>query len=502
MQHGDAWYRHHPQRRVGFFDRATRTLALDTLRSPLTLDSDVASDLLGFVARLPAAERPRSIYVTGGDEAATTPAPEWFTEPVLSGWNLRRWYDKADRRTGVYDAGSLQDGMTIDLRMAAPWFGVETNAQTCLAAWRLLGFQLRREFGEHVSLRMTPAMTGTELLEASLPASLALPTLPDALREQIAAFSTQGRRELFPSLEQTKTLPELVELDCRFAYAAACHHLPVGAVLQDGQREIMPHVPGFYLCKVSVPRDWGHIGLLPDLASIEGPEKVNYPRRPRQKFWSWATGAEVEFAREKGWRIVIYQRILWPDTHRRPDVAKLWIERLVGLRQQLRQRPGSEAQLAANAVRHLVIDAIGSFYREQKPEHGILPLANINELPQGAIPHVENGQVLWERMTPIAPDLLRYAHPEWAATVWGRTRVRLAKQALRMPFSSLVALRTDGIWTCANAYDLALAEFNETSEKPGTWRVKSSLAGPLAWPENESQLIALMRRARGEDEGE
>ena len=153
-------------------------------------------------------------------------------------------------------------------------------------------------------------------------------------------------------------------------------------------------------------------------------------------------------------------------------------------------------------MRHLVIDAIGSFYREQKPEHGILPLANINELPQGAIPHVENGQVLWERMTPIAPDLLRYAHPEWAATVWGRTRVRLAKQALRMPFSSLVALRTDGIWTCANAYDLALAEFNETSEKPGTWRVKSSLAGPLAWPENESQLIALMRRARGEDEGE
>jgi hypothetical protein len=59
-----------------------------------------------------------------------------------------------------------------------------------------------------------------------------------------------------------------------------------------------------------------------------------------------------------------------------------------------------------------------------------------------------------------------------------------------------VALRTDGIWTCANAYELAVAEFNDHAEKPGTWRVKSALSGPLAWPQNEAELIALMRRAR------
>ena len=502
---GETWYRHHPQRSVGFFDRATRTLALDTLRLSLTLESDVASDLLAFVASLSAAERPRVVYITGGDEAATTPAPEWFTEPVLAGWNLRRWHNDTDRRTGVYDAGDLSSGVTIDLRMAAPWFGAATDASVCLAAWRLLGRQLRGAFGDHLSLLTTPAMTGTQLLEASLPASLSIPTLPDALRTQITAFSTQGRRELFTPPAHNARLPELVELDCRFAYAAACHHLPVGPVVEDGKRELAPYVPGFYLVEAVVPRDWAHIGLLPDLASIEdATERVSYPRRPRHKFWSWATGAEVELARAWGWRVTIYQRILWPETHRRPDVAKLWIERLVALRRLLRQRETPDAQLAANAVRHLVIDAIGSFYRRERPEHGILPLARIDELPAGAIPHVEGDQVLWQRLAPIAPDLLRYAHPEWAATVWGRTRVRLAKQALRMPFDSLVALRTDGIWTCANAYDLAVAEFNDTSEKPGTWRVKSSLSGSspagLAWPENEAALIALMRRARADEE--
>jgi hypothetical protein len=341
-------------------------------------------------------------------------------------------------------------------------------------------------------------MTGTALLEASLPLNVAIPTLPAALRAQISAFATQGRRELFPLPgRQPVLVPELVELDCRFAYAACMHHLPVGAVVHDATPALTPYVPGFYLVQATVPRDWSHIGLLPDLASIEDVnERVSYPRRPRQRFWSWATGAEVELAQSQGWRVVIHQRILWPETHRRPDVARFWIERLVALRAQFRQQLGPEAELAANAVRHLVIDAIGSFARQERPEHGILPLARIDELPQGAIPHVEDGQVLWQRLAPIAPDLLRYAHPEWAATVWGRTRVRLAKQALRVPFASLVALRTDGIWTCANAYELAVAEFNDHAEKPGTWRVKSALSGPLAWPQNEAELIALMRRAR------
>ena len=489
----------HTQRRTAFYDTRSRVLALDTGRVvSLTLDSDRASDLLAFLASLPNTERPRTVFICGGDSAATTPAVDWWQEPLAHGWALRQWHNAVDRRTGVYE----RDGVTLDLRMAAPWFGASGAALdpvVCLAAWRRLLQQLRGGFGQHVSLVTTPAMTGLELLEASLPYGVAVETLPEPARDHLHSISTQGRRELFAPY--TRTVSDLWEIDARWMYAACLHNLPVGPMVTDNKDAFAGFTPGFYMVKARVPAGWSHIGLLPDLATLDGPGSIEYPRRPRKAFWSWATGAEVQLALAQGWKLAIYQRILWPETGTRgaPDVAKTWITKLRALRDAAQYGPlagAPEAELLAAALRHLVIDSVGRWYSREREEHGILPLARINELPSGAVPHIERDLVLWERTAAIRPEWERYAHPEWAATVWGRTRARLAAQALTLPFHSLVALRTDGIWTTANPYELAV---RDDDPRPGAWRVKSYLQGPEFWPQSEAALIDLMRRARGKD---
>lgn len=507
---------HHTPRRVAFYDLASRTLALETIRAQtLTLDGPRASDLLAFLAALPERERPRLVYLCGGDTAGTTPGISWWHEPLSHGWALRRWYDKTDRRTAVYDRGEL----LCELRMAAPWFGGTGPAldpATCLDAWKLLLRQWRGAFGNQAVLMTTPAMTGMEAFEASMPYGASVETLSPELRTLIQGFTTQGRRELFHSF--TRTISTLTEIDARWMYAACLHRLPTGPLLRDARNEFAGYTPGFYLVQATVPATWGHIGLLPDLATIEPgeagiePEEderdgvrygVRYPRRPRQRFWSWASGAEVMLAKQCGWRVKIHQRLLWPETEKRPDVAKVWITKLRALRESGQHQGTPASELVAGAYRHLVIDVIGSWYAGEREEHGILPLEQLGELPQGAIPHIERNDatgadvVLWSRYRPLSSELLRYRHPEWAATVWGRARARLAAQALRYPLGSLVALRTDGIWTTANVYDLAV---NDDDTRPGAWRVKSCLDGPVFWPTSEAQLIELMRRARGSED--
>jgi hypothetical protein len=492
----------HSQRRVAFYAPDSATLALDGANAGrvqlLTLDGYSASDLLGFCASLPERERPRTVFLCGGDSAATTPPVSWWREPLGLGWTLARWHNAADRRTGVYS----RDGVTLDLRMAAPWFdasGAALDPACCLVAWRQLLRDLRGAFGDLTTLLTTPAMTGMELLEASFPQGLQVATLPGELRELLAEITTQGRRELFSPF--TRTISDLYEVDARWMYAACLHHLPVGRSVQDRDHEYAGFTPGFYLVDAQVPGNWGHIGLLPDLETLHGPSGVRYPRRPRQWMQSWCTGAELDLARRSGWRTTIQQRILWPETHQRPDVTKQWIGRLRSLREAQLTAGTPTAPLLASAYRHLVIDPVGRWFSRETEEHGMLPLERIGELPPDAVPHIEQvgaqAMVLWSRETPLSAEWLRYAHPEWAAMVWGRARARLATQAMNYPLGSLVALRTDGIWTTANPYDLAV---NDDDTRPGAWRVKSYLAGPQPWPTSEAQFVSLMRLARqGED---
>jgi hypothetical protein len=215
------------------------------------------------------------------------------------------------------------------------------------------------------------------------------------------------------------------------------------------------------------------------------------------------TGAEAQLALKHGWGLTIQDRILWPETGRHTDPAKLWIGKLRDLRATLLKQDTAVSHLAAGAVRHLVLDTIGRWHAAARDEYGVLPLARINELPAGAIPHIEAGEVLWMRPAQPDPKLLKYSHPEWSSTVWGRSRARTAAFALTLPYTSLMRIHTDGVWTTASLY--ALAERQVTAQPgtlaPGTWRIKASLEGPLPWPRTEAEFLNMLALAQDEGEG-
>lgn len=509
-------------RRAAFYGAATGHMVVEAApRDPLydhaySLDcgTESAAPLLHTVATLPEAKRPRIVFVCAPADAA--PDEGWYLRPLAHGWSLMRWHNQSDHRTAVY----ARDGLEIDVRVVSPWFGESDAAEpaTHLAARNLLRRHLAWRFGQRVDLLNTPGMTGGELLEMTLPRSLVIPTLPEALREEIRAFSTQGRREVYPDPgdpgvqgDQYGPVDNAWLLDSVFQYAACLSHLPIGRVVRDTSDAYAGYAPGFYRVHATPPRGWSHVGLLP---YRESDGSISYPRTPGASFDAWVTSAELALAMDpeqgNNWDVAIRERVLWPDTHRLPDAAKNWIRYLREIRAALLTPPtdGSgttaPARLAAGAVRHLVIDTIGRWNATAREEWGLLPLARINELPPGAIPHIVTlgggySAVSYMRPARIDATLLRFSHPEWAATVWGRSRARTADMLTSLPYGTLLRTHTDGIWAALSAYDLmnspaALATRPERMT-PGAWRVKGLITGPFGWPADEGAWQAIVGAA-------
>lgn len=509
---------HYDERRAAFFSPTTHTLAIDAPapRPPLcaALASDYAPALLSHIAALDPDERPRVVYVCGGSEAATTPPVEWWHEPLRFGWRMRQWHNAADRRTAIYEHGErgAPDHVMIDLRMSAGWWGADGAAaldpQTCVRAWRILARQLRTTFGnaDHPAVLLaTPAQTGIELFEASLPARLLVETLPESLRDELhAVIATQGRSELREprGAFDTPRIERLIELDARWMYAACLRGLPIGPMRRDTTAEYAGYTPGFYRIWFRVPTTWRHIGLLP-LITETG---VTYPDAPGQTYTGWVGGAELDLARRCGWDTEILERILWPETRNLPDVAETWIDKLRRLRESTQAGRRPEDALVSAALRHLAIDTVGRWASRGGMEYGILPLSQGADLPAGAAPRVLSNaagvnMIEWRRERPLRDDALPFAHPEWAATVWSRSRTRLARYVIGLGAAQVVALRNDAAWlSIPRDTDVALSYGGAAVGAPGTWRVKSDLIAPqgtsFEWPRSHDELLALMALAR------
>jgi hypothetical protein len=73
--------------------------------------------------------------------------------------------------------------------------------------------------------------------------------------------------------------------------------------------------------------------------------------------------------------------------------------------------------------------------------------------------------------------------------VWGKARAKLASVALGLPFNSIVSLRTDAIWSTHNP------EWPDVG-KPGTFRLKAIIEGPVSAPRGEADMRAMLSAAR------
>lgn len=249
---------------------------------------------------------------------------------------------------------------------------------------------------------------------------------------------------------------------------------------------------GFLTASVRVPDDWSHIGLLPEV--YEGDDKQTHrrwPRTPGQWFSSTMTTAEYHLAVGEGWDVRIKRRYLWHKPQ--CDPARGWRDKLVALRgryQTAAERGDIVAKALAATVRRLMLNTIGLWFSHQAFTDGYVRREDIPHLMAGnptARVSVHGRHWFYVRI-PRDPAGNVWQHPEWAAQTWGKARAKLAGRALDLPFESIVGLRTDSI--------IATIDPGWQGDKPGTFRLKEIIEGPLSAPRNDTEMRALLANAR------
>ena len=444
-------------------------------------------------------KRAVTLFLCAGRAINHRPDREWFT-PARE-WSRERFF--WNRLQAEYE----RNGFRVYLYGTGDFWGEEKDLDVIYAAWNALEKRLARAFRINgYTLRWTPASTGRDLLEVSLPKEQRYPRLPDNLLELITHNFGQARIETLPPVPGRETLDEGVYvLDARWMYASCISHLPVGPCYHDQANEflgvrtkagkLVPAVPGFYRVTVQVPEGWQHIGLLKaEKARTLTDDSASYPNEPGQVFTNWTTAAELALALDNRWKAEIHERLVWPETDKVTDPLATWRKQLVTLREQIEQEGDTErgqvGALLKDAIRTIVLHTLGSFNQyqtfidhetlrsERKPGEPLLPVIPYKIYKQTA------DKIIWKEAVPLPEGRQRFIHPEWSATLWGRARAKLAQFALRLPYEDIVSLRTDSVW-CAS-FPAWIVQ--EDDGKPGRFRVKEFIPGPWSWPKDGAAM--------------
>lgn len=455
-------------------------------------DMDVLAEVLD------SSPRPQLVFVTG--PADNLPAESVLIDEALrDGWKIDRYINVSEREGERRLAVTYQREQTrIEVRSAAEWIGPDLHAALAQRAWDRLRRDLQSLFGDRAVLLASPAQTGQDLLERSLPrrkgddgdlTPYTFPTIPDAALDLIYTTCGQGRMELFP---HDGSIAELFCLDGVWMYAACLSNLPNGPLTIDAKPDAPGWANGFLTASVQVPDNWAHIGLLPEVYDgDDGLTHRRYPRTPGQWFTSTMTTAEYLLAIDNGWDIRIKRRYLW---HKPAcDPARPWRDKLVSLRGRytIQAKRGDIVAAALSAtVRRIMLNTIGLWFSHQAFTDGYVRREDIPRLmADHPDAHVTvHGKHWFYARIPRDPAGNVWQHPEWAAQVWGKARAKLAARALELPFESIVSLRTDAIW--------ATIDPAWQGSTPGTFRLKEIVAGPVAAPRNDADMRALLAIAR------
>ena len=394
------------------------------------------------------------------------------------------------------------DGRGLELRNAAEWFGDTASVLggwACATAWRILGDELAAlpVGGE---LLASPSQTGRDLLARLLPKGHEYPILPDDVRELIRTTAPQGRVELLPAAR--KMMPGLYELDARTAYGACLRALGSGLVAHDTLPELPLDARGRLTARcrlrvrVTVPAGWAHLGIL------SGPERpYAYPRTPGQTFTTWADGWEVQTALDHGWHLEVLERLIFEPG----APLDTWANTLRTLVRKLEQphpdRDARVAGLAARAVRNLLVATVGAFAQTgYKVTRSSLDAQDIPTGVSKMLRDDDTGAWVWEERRALTGSAAAFSHPEWAAQVWGRARVRLLSTpttkafptptgALHVPFAHVVALRTDALYLTHRP------DWPDDGEW-GRYRLKGALSKARRWPDTPAKLFTARELGR------
>ncbi|MEY2229710.1 Mucin-19 [Streptomyces sp. BF23-19] len=551
---GDRWFHAEPDlaskrpnfrqdaRGMAFLDAATGVLVWQggTVRLDLGRAS-VAEILTAVYAVAPVAvER---IYITAGDpwhqsserhDFLKDAVAEWLNGPLPDGWTVESSRGK-DRQAGHLvhprnPVGRWQRGKDqhTEIRSVGEWFDPEgADPATVRAAFVELWKALRPHF-EDVVLMGSPSQTGRDLWSRTIPAKAGakwadgFPVMSQEIRGLLHATAGQGRTELIAPPRVPERVPGWFEVDRTFAYAKHTWASGVGvpqritaarfAAMSEKEQTNALFAPSHWQVRVTIPKDWNHVGLLP--APAPGERSWHYPYEGGRTFTTWAGGAEVNLALRNPlmpWRIEILDGLLWESG----DPLKSWSTKLQKAWRSLRaiaEMHGDDQQreacrLAYRAVRSILLYGIGTFAQRPRITTGSLELGTGGEVPElpdgGRLTGITDTHVTWERNQGFARD--QYAHPEWAAGVWSGARAALLSGstsskdpetgkplkagALHLPPGSVLAFRTDAI------YSSAPVEWPYGGE-PGDYLLKGRMTWEQPTPRTDEEFYYLQGLAR------
>lgn len=402
---------------------------------------------------------------------------------------------------GHYPVVSVDRGR---LTWAASWFGDGAyTVADCEHVWQYLTDLLSDAWrGNDIELMLTPATTGRDLWLRTIPKGPGYPVLDRPLQTAIRAGAGQGRIETFGG----RGIVTLHEYDARLAYLSLTRRMPIGEPVDlhesDAQAwaDAHPFAPARYLVSFYVPAGWGsrRPGILPVARSREVDPLAgwSWPTEPgRVHGPTWCEGSELALARRYGWSVTIHRVIGWEQTR---DVFAVWQERLlhvldVGMSQLDDSR---HAAMFRSAIRAIALHTIGALNGSPHKVTHVGP--SPHDHGQG-VRMLRDGSYTWHTVEPPAwPQL---SHPEWTATIWGRARARLLDAptgatghrigALHLPAGSVVAFRTDAIYTSEPT-----GWGDDDDGKPGRYRYKGA-HGPGPWPRSGTDVL----RMKGAESG-
>ncbi|WSN72619.1 Mucin-19 (plasmid) [Streptomyces sp. NBC_01361] len=535
-------------RQMAFLDTATGVLVWQA--GAVTLDlgaASVAEILTAVYATIPAdVER---IYITAGDpwhrnagrhQFLKDAVAEWLNGPLPEGWQVESSRGK-DRQAGHLvhprnPVGRWQRGKDqhTEIRSVGEWFDAAgADPATVRSAFVELWKALHRHWDD-VVLMGSPSQTGRDLWSRTIPAKAGarwadgFPVMSQEIRGLLHATAGQGRTELITPPRVPERVPGWYEADRTFAYAKHTWTSGVGvpqrvtaaafAAMTSKDQANALFSPSHWQVRVTIPRDWNHVGLLP--APAPGERSWHYPFEGGRTFTTWAGGPEINLALRnplQPWKVEILDGLVWE----KGDPLKDWSNKLKDAWRSLRalaefhgeEQQRQAARLASRAVRSILLYGIGTFAQRPRITTGSIELGaggEVPEIPDGArLTGLSDTHVTWERNSGFARD--PYAHPEWAAGVWSSARAALLDGptgskdpatgkparagALHLPAGSILAFRTDAV------YSSVRPEWPYSGE-PGDYLLKGAMAWEQTTPTSDEEFYVLQGLGRDALEAE
>jgi len=440
-----------------------------------------------------------------GDRGRMGAVLRWVGQEVPEWVAGRHYVAESDTPTARWTHTGT--GLEVEIHRAGAWYGPadEYDPRTAGQAWALLESLVADKFADERRgpgmLFSTPGTTGKSLWRHTL-GRREYPILSPDLRQLIKSTSGQGRQELLPPLGAGDELGDVAQYDGRLMYAALTAAMPSGPpTLCTGEPVDAPRVlagPGRWRITATVPAGWDHVGLLPSpVAGTRG--AWQYPASPGEQFDTWVSGREVSLARSLGWHLVIHEGFSFPSGKVLDPWMTRWKSTLARLGEMVstEQTTPAVAELAERAIRFVILHSIGGFASAGHRVTRTAP-ADRPELAGDARPidgvHREGHLLVWHERGQISPWQEQTAHPEYAAEIWARARVRLLQGpvdypqmgALSLPRERVIAFDLDALYLSGRA------DWKDDG-KPGRLRLKATSVGPHEYPRSLQELRDLMK---------